>query len=157
MFDGMDASEACGDMFEYGVNDDHLKLIHEANSEVVINVRTPQGLSKEYTLINKVMQGDTWASAVASAQVDAFGKEMLEDQPSFMYRFLGEVAIPLLGQVDDLIGVAEAGYKSDQVNAFVNAKTADKDLQFGHKKCKTMLISKGKHQSYHKPKLTHGN
>jgi hypothetical protein len=154
MFDGMDASEACGDMFEYGVNDDHLKLIHEANNEVVINVKTPQGLSNEYTLTNKVMQGDTWAPALASAQVDAFGKEMLEEQPSFMFRFLGEVAIPLLGQVDDLIGVAEAGYKSDQLNAFVNAKTADKDLQFGHNKCKTMLISKGKHQSYHKPKLT---
>ena len=103
MFDGMDASEACGDMFEYGVNDDHLKLIHEANIEVVINVKTPQGLSNEYTLTNKVMQGDTWAPALASAQVDAFGKEMLEEQPSFMFRFLGEVAIPLLGQVDDLI------------------------------------------------------
>ena len=59
-----------------------------------------------------------------------------------IHRFMGEMAIPLLGQVYDLIGVAEAGYKSDQLNAFVNAKTADKDLQFGHEKCKTMLISK---------------
>ena len=45
---------------------------------------------------------------------------------------MGKVAVPLLGQVDDLIGIAEAGYKSDQLNAFVNAKTADKDLQFSH-------------------------
>jgi hypothetical protein len=41
MFDGMDSSEACGDIFEYGVRDDHLQLIHEANKEVVISVKTP--------------------------------------------------------------------------------------------------------------------
>ena len=40
MFDGMAASEACGDIFEYGVQDDHLHLIHEANKEVVISVKT---------------------------------------------------------------------------------------------------------------------
>ena len=33
MFDGMDSEEACGDIFEYGVNDDHLTLIHEANEK----------------------------------------------------------------------------------------------------------------------------
>ena len=38
--------------FQYGVNDDHLRIIHEANSDVVINARTPQGLSKEYNLTN---------------------------------------------------------------------------------------------------------
>ena len=35
MFDGMDSSEACGDLFDYGVHDDHLNLIHEANKTVV--------------------------------------------------------------------------------------------------------------------------
>ena len=69
MFDSMDASEACGDMFSYGVNDDHLNIIHEANKEIVINVKTPQGLSEEYTLTSRIMQGDTWSSAMASAQV----------------------------------------------------------------------------------------
>ena len=111
MFDGMDNEEACGDMFNYGVNDDHLTMIHEANSKIVICVKTPQGVSEPYTLINKTMQGDTWAPAMASAQVDSFGKEMLENQPSFMFKFNGEVPIPLLGQVDDLLGVAEAGLK----------------------------------------------
>ena len=61
MFDGMESSEACGDMFDYGVKDDHLKLIHEANKNVVISVKTPQGQSEEYTLTDRVMQGDTWS------------------------------------------------------------------------------------------------
>ena len=44
MFDGMENSEACGDVFSYGVNDNHLRLIHEANKTVVINVKTPHGV-----------------------------------------------------------------------------------------------------------------
>ena len=79
----------------------------------MINVKTPQGNSKDFTLTNRVMQGDTWARALASTQGDSFGKEMLVEEPSFIYKFKGEVAIPLLGRVDDLIGVAEAGYKSN--------------------------------------------
>ena len=144
MFDGMDSGEACGDIFNYGVNDDHLKLLYEANKSVVINVKTPQGQSDDYTLTNRVMQGDTWASALASAQVDSFGKEMITEEPSFLYKFQGEVSIPLLGQVDDLIGVAEAGYKPNQLNSYINVKAADIDLQFGTEKCKVMIVSKMK-------------
>ena len=120
MFDGMDSSKACGDIYDYGVNDDHLTLIHEGNEEVVISVKTNYGLSKEYKLTSRIMQGDTWACAEASAQVDSFGKEMLEENPNYMYKYMGIVPTPLLGQVDDLIGVAEAEFKSKQLNSFVN-------------------------------------
>ena len=61
--------------------------------------------------------------------------------------------IPLLGLVDDLLGIAEAGYKSEQLNAFVNVKTADKDLQFGRDKCSFMVVSKMKLKSYHRSEL----
>ena len=59
------------------------------------------------------------------------GREMIIEEPSFIYKFQGEVSTPLLGQVDDLIGVAEAGFKSAQLNFYVYVKTADKDLLFG--------------------------
>ena len=48
----------------------------------------------------------------------------------------------MLGLVDDTIGVTEAGYKAQQMNAYFNVKTAEKSLQFGPNKCKTMLIGK---------------
>ena len=38
--------------------------------------------------------------------------------------------------------ITEVGYKAQQLNALINLKTAEKSLQFGVKKCKTMLISK---------------
>ena len=59
MFDGMAASEASGDIFEYGVQDEHLLLTHEANKEVVMSVKTPHGQSRQYTLTGRTMQEDT--------------------------------------------------------------------------------------------------
>ena len=38
--------------------------------------------------------------------------------------------------------MTEAGYKAQQMNALINVKTADKGLQFGVTKCKTMLVGK---------------
>ena len=153
MFDSMDNSEACGDIYNYGINDEHLNLIHETNKNVVINVKTPHGMSDDYPLTQRVMQGDTWSSAMASAQVDSFGKEMLEEEASFIYKYQGEVPVPILGMVDDIIGVSEAGYKTQQLSAFINVKTADKDLQFGVDKCKAMFVSKRKPYSFETPAL----
>ena len=48
----------------------------------------------------------------------------------------------LLGLVDDTIGITEAGFRAQQMNAFLNVKTAEKQLQFGVTKCKSMLICK---------------
>ena len=49
--------------------------------------------------------------------------------------------------------MAEAGFKSEQLNAFVNVKTADKDLQFGTDKCTFMTVSKVKPQTFHNSEL----
>ena len=44
--------------------------------------------------------------------------------------------------VDDIVGITEAGIKAQQMNAFINIKTAEKSLQFGVKKRKSMLVGK---------------
>ena len=67
---------------------------------------------------------------------------------------MGKVPMPLLGQVDDLIGISDAGFRSEQLNSYVNVKAADKELQFGQDKCKTMLVLKVSPQNFLKPKLT---
>ena len=52
--------------------------------------------------------------------------------------------VSILGLVDDMIGVSTVGYRAHQMNAVLNDKSAKKRLQFGVKKCKTMIISKCK-------------
>ena len=46
----------------------------------------------------------------------------------------------MLGLVDDVVGVAEAGYKAHQLNVILNVKTSEKGLQYGIGKCKSMII-----------------
>ena len=52
MFESMDSEEACGDIYDYGIDDVHLTLINEANKDVVISVNKFFGLSKQYKLTN---------------------------------------------------------------------------------------------------------
>ena len=43
----------------------------------------------------------------------------------------------VLEMMDNMLGVTEDGYQSQQMNALINVKTADKKgLQFGINKCK---------------------
>ena len=103
-------------------------------------VNTPSGLTERQPIKNSVLQGDTWGSLLASVQVDTIGQECEESGYGYLYKDSLEVS--LLGLVDDMIGVTEAGYKAQQMNALINIKSADKGLQFGITKCKSMLVGK---------------
>ena len=75
------------------------------------------------------MQGDNICKSVESS--------------GYGYQYKNVVDISVLALVDDLIGVTEAGFKAHQMNAVINAKTAEKRLQIGVAKCKTTFIGKG--------------
>ena len=80
MFDSMSLSEACADLYDLGLRNNKLQVLYKANRGVAINVKTTSGLTEEATINKIVMQGDTWASTMASVQCDAFGKELLEEE-----------------------------------------------------------------------------
>ena len=103
-------------------------------------VKTPGGLTERQIIKNSVLQGDTWGSLLASAQVDSICQVVEEAGLGYMYK--ESLPISLLRLVDDVTGVTEAGFKAQQLNAIVNVKSAEKGLQYGVKKCKSMLIGK---------------
>ena len=80
----------------------------------------------------------------ASVQCDTFGEKYYSKKKclSSKKKYKGHTQIYILGQVGDLIGLTEAGFRALQMN--LNVKTLDKFLQFGHNKCKAMLVSKQK-------------
>ena len=140
MFDSVNLEKAISDIYDTGLKDDNLVLIYKANKEINMAVNTPSGLSERQIISNSVLQGDTFGSLLSSVQVDTIGKEAADS--GYGYKYKDSVEVSLLGLVDDLIGVTEAGYKAQQMNALINVKTADKGLQFGIKKCKSMLVGK---------------
>ena len=142
MFDGMKLDEALSDLYNSGIEDDTIHLLYEANKSIEVKVKTPFGLTEEVVLKEVVLQGEVWGPALASNQVDTIGKDMLDEDSSFMIKYKGYIPIPVLGMIDDVIGVTLAGFKSAQLNSYINMKSADKYLQFGQDKCKAMVVGK---------------
>ena len=151
MFDSINLKQAISDIFEAGMKNDNLALLYEANKEIFMAVNTTEGLTERQKIENSVLQGDTWGSLLASNQVDTIGQECLESGYGYKYKECLEVG--MLGFVDDTMGITEAGYKAQMFNALFNIKTAEKGLQFGVKKCKTLLVGKNI-ENIHKTPLT---
>ena len=131
---------AISDIYESGLKNNNLQLLYEGNKEIHMSVNTPDGLTERSKIENCVLQGDTFGSILASVQVDSIGKECAKTD--YGYKYQNILPVGMLGLVDDTICISEAGYKAKMMNAFFNIKTAEKALQFGAKKCKTMLVAK---------------
>ena len=140
MFDSINLQEAISDVYDCGFNDDKLPLVYQANAEIEMAVNTPHGLSERQTIKDIVLQGDTFGSILASVQVDSIGKRC--ENSGYGYKYKNKLPISMLGLVDDIVGISEVGYKSHQMNAVINAKTAEKGLRFSATKCKTMLVGR---------------
>ena len=78
-FDSMWLSESVNDLFESGIQDDNLALIHAANAENLVAVKTPVGLTERKLVEKIVMQGEVTGPGQCSNQIDTFGKECLEE------------------------------------------------------------------------------
>ena len=140
MFDSIDLQQALCDIYDAGVDDDCLALLYDANKEIHMSVKTPTGLTDRQILTDIVLQGDTFGSILASVQVDTIGKECMKEGFGYLYKNI--LPVGFLGLVDDIIGITEAGIDAHKMNAFMNVKTAEKTLQFGQTKCKSMLVGR---------------
>ena len=116
-------------MYAGGLQNDKFNLLYEANADVNIAVKTPVGKTEEGNIKNVVLQGDPFGPLLCSKQVDMLGQECLEEQKN-IYLYKGEVEIPPLSMVDDLLCITECGYKTTMSNAYIQCKTNGKKLQF---------------------------
>ena len=138
-FDSLWLQECLSDLYSSGVNDDKLALLYNINTHVKVAVKTPVGKTHRESIFNVITQGDVFGPILCSNQVDTFGKECLEEG-RYTYAYKGEVDIPPLGMVDDLVCIAECGPKTAMVNSYINQKTSSKKLQFGASKCKKLHV-----------------
>ena len=120
MFDSIDLKEALSDIYDVGVSDDTLPLLYQANAEVFMSVKTPAGLTDRQTVLDSVLQGDTWGSILASVQVDRIGKACME--AGYFYKYKDKLPVGFLGLVDDIVGITEVGHKAQQLNSLINQK-----------------------------------
>ena len=101
------------DLYDVGLKDDTLALLHEANRNIKMAVKTPSGLTQRQTINNCVLQGDTFGSIMASVQVDSIGKECVTEGYTYCYK--DKLPVGFLGLVDDVIGITEAGIEAQKL------------------------------------------
>ena len=141
--DAMWLEKTLNDIYEGGIRDDNLALLYEANKKVKVAIKTPHGLTERRDIEKIIMQGDVFGPIQCSLSVDTFGKECLREE-KHLYAYKGEVGVPPLAMVDDLLLVTECGYKATMANAYINTKSNLKKLQFGTDKCHKMHVGKTK-------------
>ena len=110
-FDGLWLEECLNDMYSGGLSDNKFNLLHSANKHVNFAVKTPVGKTDLESITNVIIQGDVFGPMLCSKQVDTFGKECLE-KGKYTFLYKGEIQIPPLAMVDDVVCVAECGFKS---------------------------------------------
>ena len=108
-FDSLWLQECMNDIWDAGLKDNAFALLYNANSLVNIKVKTPVGKTEGGDITNVITQGDVFAPLLCSKQIDTIGQECLEEE-KYTYKYKGEVDIPPLAMVDDLITVSECGY-----------------------------------------------
>ena len=131
-FDGLWLEECLNDLYENGVRDDKLNMIHQGNLNNNVSVNTTFGQSVRVPIKNIVTQGGPLGVSLCSVTVDTIGKEALakteteiniekEDATNeeYIYKY-HNVKIPPLSMVDDLINISKCGTDSIMTSCFTS-------------------------------------
>ena len=130
MFDAEELSTVLNAFYEAGVNDDMFAIINEANKEVKFAVNTPAGFTEMRTIHNKIMQCDVLSPLMSSNMVDKnIGSMAITTRRTYMYN--KKVEIPPLMMQDNTLAISTCGFKTLQMNSFINTRTNIMGLQFG--------------------------
>jgi hypothetical protein len=121
-FDSLWIEECMNDLWEAGITDDKLGLIYKMNETTNVAVKTPFGFTETREVNRVVMQGETFGPLCCSVQVDTIGKECIEKN-QLLFQYKGEVGVPPLAMVDDLVCISNCGLDSILMNAYINAKS----------------------------------
>ena len=152
-FDALWVEECINVIFETGFDNDKLPLLFLENQNAMIAVKTPTGVSKRVPIKNVIMQGTVWGSLLCTTSMDKLGQHVYKHE-ELLYKYKGEVSIPSLGMVDDVMVIQKCSSDSVRMNAVVNAFVEAKKLTLSKTKCHKLHIqNKRNHDDANCPKL----
>ena len=79
-FDLLWLSECINDLYDAGLKNDKLSLIHKSNMSANIAIKTASGTSERFTIENTVMQGTVWAGLMCTSSMDQLCKFILQHE-----------------------------------------------------------------------------
>ena len=129
-----------------GFQNDKLALLFLENQNAEIAIKPANGISKRESITNVVMQGTVWGSLFCTATMDKLGKLEYSNE-DLLYKYKGEVEIPTLGMVDDLLSIRKCSMESVKANAVINGFIESKKLTLSKSKCQRIHICKKKDEN----------
>lgn len=140
-FDSMWLSESINDLYEAGMRNDKLCLLHISNKNAKAVIKTSSGNTEKISISDKVMQGRVWGGLMCTSTMDKLCKLVYKDK-NLVYKYRGIVEVPPLEMVDDVITVSKCGTTSVALNQTVNSFIELKKLQLSKNKCSKIHIGK---------------
>ena len=138
-FDSLWIYECINDVYETGMRNDKLSLLYKMNMNAQVAIKTASGITERTNIKDTVMQGTTWGPVFCTTSMDKLGKEVYEDE-EFGYKYKGEVKIPPLEMIDDILSVSNCNEKSVEMNAEINAFVEAKKLKLSEDKCSRIQV-----------------
>ena len=138
-FDAMWTHETMNDIFDAGLRGDKFVLMSIMNSKCQVRVKTPVGGTDRFELNDIEMQGTVPAPLKCAVQVETLGRYCYTYDTGIFY-YKDACAVPPLGMIDDIAGVAKCQDSSVVLNAIINSKIESKKLEFNMKKCFNMHV-----------------
>ena len=91
------------DLWDLGIRDNVLNIIHESDKVSHIAVKTPVGITERVSCQKCVAQGDVLAPLKCCVCVDKIAKTHAENLAGHLYKYKDIVEVPPLTMVDDTI------------------------------------------------------
>ena len=136
-FDKLWLRDSLVELYKAGVPTQDVAMLYKMNKEAVIKVRTPLGETEPFQCKEIVKQGTIWGPEMCCIEADSINR-IGEDCESY----IGEVAVGVLGYVDDLLGAGFAD-KIRKVIRNMRRLEIEKKFTFGSVKTKYMVIDTG--------------
>ena len=140
-FDALWTHECINDLYEAGLTNDKLPLLFKMNMNAQVAIKTSQGITERTDIKNIIMQGSVWGSLSCTSSMDKLPQRAYTNE-ALQYKYKGEVVVPPLGMVDDIITIQKCGTASVTINSEVNAFVEQKKLTLSTKKCTRIHVGK---------------
>ena len=128
------------DLFNTGVKNNVINLLHKLNKKATIQIKTPVGISDKMEIKDIIMQGETISSIVCTTTVDKIDRDC--KLPAYEYKSV--VKIPKLSFVDDILDVTKCGEETIRMNNYTTEEINKRKLQFSKDKCVRLHVSSKK-------------
>ena len=107
----------------------------------MIAIKTATGITSRENIQNIIMQGSVFGSLICTTVMDKLAKIFYKDS-SLTYKYKGEVEVPVLGMVDDVLSVTKCSNTVITTTATINSFMELNKLKLAAKKCAKIHIGK---------------